>query len=221
MLSLYLYYLVFYHCLSLLSYFHCSFNWTICILLLKFLFFFFSVLNCQQQISPRFSHNRQLSWEVNYSSQGAFKWETSNHFKFCWVINMLKLKTAICRNKLTHLVVRSVNVPILDQLRMNSETMATFLQQQQQRVLNSLQLRFTPLTSFNKEKTTISSCLMFGWLWVRTAAGKFVLSWKHTQLCGGECGALLWRQTARELMGVRLSADLRFLFIYFLVGVGG
>lgn len=47
-------------------------------------------------------------------------------------------------------------------------------------------------------------------------AGRFVLSWKHTQLCDGDCGVLLWRQTAGELMGVRLSADQ----IFFLVGGG-
>lgn len=48
-------------------------------------------------------------------------------------------------------------------------------------------------------------------------AGWFVLSGKHTQLCDGECRELLWRQTAGELMGLRLSPDQ----IFFLVGGSG
>ncbi len=130
--------------------------------------------------------------------------------------------------------IQQFNCLILDQFGINSVTMATvfvffFCNCNNKRVLNFLQLWFAPLTGFfskarmtwwtirrslkeNLNRRWSASCSIFltgsaRWVWVKTA-GRFVLSWKHTQLC--ECGMLLWRQTAGELMGVRLSADIRF-----------
>lgn len=111
----------------------------------------------------------------------------------------LKPEMPFYENLMKHSVVKISVHSNFDQFLINLVTMVTGLVPNCDIKEFWICNQFTPLTGFNSAARRLAcwqtslktkqKMISSRWLWVKTA-GRFVLSWKHTQLCDDEYGAL-------------------------------